>query len=215
MTIPVEIEEYVNEKVKEVAEKKLPDIHNLIQSIEGKSFTIIYLQSAYGEPLYVTYKNKDGSPISDVEADILKKANLFIDSQLVKDRKCVVGDSWTVYADEMQELFEMTDEGRCEGEIKVSRISDDENGDWRLGFDNTTIYFESEDGDTMGACELIGGNALVDKDAHYAKSIQAVGKGGLSLNKERHILFYDFVQSTEGDAEWRSLLATTPVKPKQ
>lgn len=215
VNIPENIEKFANEQVKNLVQKKVIGGHFGIQTIEGKSFIVTYEQEKNGAPLNVDYKSEDGRPITEAEWEILRSANAFLDANVVPDARCRVGNTWTVWADEMQELFGAAGNGRAEGKISVERVEDQKNGDWTLKVEPATIEFRSDDGTIAGKMEVKDGNGLVDAKTVSVKSLHATAKGDLrSLNKKRHFMFFDFVRRIDGDANMRFTLTVDPAKDK-
>lgn len=213
--IPQNLEEFANKWVSQKVKNQLSSVHNAIQSIEGKAFLITYTQNEKGLPLKVDYANEDGTPITDAEWEILRSANVFLDSNMVPDTRCRVGDAWMVWADEVQELFGAAGEGRAEGKIRVERVKDQPNGDWSLQIEPAEIQFRTNDGTVAGKMNIREGNGLVDAKNASVKSLQATATGNLrSLNKKRHFLFFDFVKRFEGNSNLRFTLTANPAAAK-
>ncbi len=213
--IPENLDAFVNNWVSRQVMNQISDVHNAIQSIEGKTFLITYTQDVNGQPLNVDYTNEDGTPITDAEWEILRSANVFLDSNMVPDTRCRVGDAWMVWADEVQELFGAAGEGRAEGKIRVERVKDQPNGDWTLQIEPAEIQFRTSDGTAAGKMQVKDGNGLVDANNASVKSLQATATGNLrSLNKKRHFLFFDFVKRIDGDSNLRFTLTANPAAAK-
>ncbi len=209
--VPDNVDIWASKQLQKIAKRELDAVHVYIQSIEGKSFLITYEQEASGKPLDVSYRNEDGSPISEAEWEILRQANLFLDQDMVPNARCRVGDSWKVWADEVQELFGVAGSGRAEGQILVTRTGDRPNGDWTLKLSGTDITFRSDEGTVSGTMKIKDGNSLVDANKASVKTLHASATGDLRvLNKKRHLLFFDFVKRLRGEANLRFTLATEP-----
>lgn len=209
--IPENLEAFVNERFSQWVQEKMRKVHTALQSIEGKSFLITYTQDANGKPLNVDYTNEDGSPITDAEWEILRNANVFLDSNAVPDTRCRVGDSWTIWADEVQELFGVAGDGRAEGKIRVERLADQQDGDWTLRLEPTEVQFRTSDGTAAGKMNIKDGNGLVDAKNVAVKSFHATATGNLrSLNKKRHFLFFDFIKRIDGNSNLRFTLSVAP-----
>ena len=211
--IPDKVEDFVNKRISEWAKNGFDKVHMALQSIEGKSFLITYTQDAEGKPLNVDYANEDGSPITDAEWEILRNANVFLDSNVVPDKRCRVGDAWMVWADEVQELFGSAGDGRADGKIRVERVADQPDGSWTLKIEPQEIAFRSKDDTIMGKMQVKEGNGLVDAESVSVKVLHATANGNLkSLSKERHLLFFEFVTRIDGDSNLRFSLESSPAK---
>lgn len=214
--IPANIEQFANERMLKLAAEKTAIVRHALQTIEGKSFLIMYEQAKDGAPLKIDYQNEDGTPITDAEWEILRSANAFLDSNVVPDTRCRVGDSWTIWADEVVDLFGIACGGRVEGEIRVERESDQPDGEWTLKVEPSTVEYRGDSGVVSGKMEVKGGNGLVDAKNVSVKSLQVTADGNLrSLNKERHFLFFDFVKRIKGDSNLRFSLSVAPAKAEQ
>lgn len=207
--VPENVEEYFNKRVSEWAEKKIAPVHSMLQSIEGKSYFITYTQDAAGKPLKVDFRHEAGEPISAAEWEILRSANAFLDANVVRNTQCEVGDRWTVWADEAQEVFGMAADGEADGKLRVVRDADQENGDWTLRIEPSEITYRGAGG--HGKLEVHDGTGLVDAENASVKSLQTTATGDLGmLNKKRHWMLFDFVKKTEGNAAMRFTLAVEP-----
>ena len=211
--VPGNLERFVNERLSQWTKKQFSEARQKLQSIEGKSFLIIYTQEASGKPLNVDYENEDGKPITDTEWEILRTANVFLDSNTVPDTRCRVGDAWTIWADEVQELFGAAGDGRAEGKIRVERVADQSDGNWTLRLEPAEILFRTNDGTAAGKMNIKDGNGLVDAKNVSVKSLHATASGNLrSINKKRHALFFVFVKRIEGNSNLRFTLSVAPAE---
>ena len=212
--IPEILEEYVNDRLSKYAGRQLQDAHVALQFIEGKSYLITYTQEEDGRTekhLRVDFTHENGEPISEPEWEILRSANAFLDSNMVPDARCRVGDRWTIWADEAQELFGAAGEGRADGKISVERVEDQPDGTWTLRIEPSEIRFRSNAGTAAGSMQVKDGNGLVDAENASVKSLQATAAGNLaSLNKKRHAMFFDFVKRLNGDSNLRFTLTVDP-----
>lgn len=212
--IPPVLEDWASQQIEKIVKDALEKskVRAVIQSIQGKSFLITYIQEASGKPVDIQYENEDGSPISDEEWEILRQANLFLDQDMVPDTRKEIGESWEVWADEIQSLFGLSSTGRAEGKIVVTR-GPDQDGDWTLELEGTEISFRGDDGSTSGQMTFKEGNGLVDGTDHYVKSVHATATGSLaSMNRKRHAMFFDFVKRLDGNANLRFSLVTDPLR---
>lgn len=209
--VPDNIEVFLNDRFTRMAKRELSNVHSMLQTIEGKCYIITYTQTATGLPLSVDFESEDGTPITDAEWEILRRANVFLDSNIVPDARCRVGNRWTIWADEVVRLFEDIEDGTADGKIRVVRDEDQPDGDWTIRMEQSTIRFLSATGDTAGKMEFKKGEALVDAKNASVKVLQATASGNLAkLNQARHLLFFTFVKRINGDSNLRFTLSTEP-----
>ena len=213
--VPENLEAYIRARVAQYAGKQLRDVHVALQSIEGKTYLITYTQTAAGMPLNVDFAREGGGPITEAEWEILRSANIFLDSNVVRDTRCRVGDRWTVWADEVQELFGVAGDGRADGKIRVVRAEDRPNGTWTLKVEPSEISFLSNDGTVSGSMQVKDGNGLVDAENGSVESLHATATGSLAgLSRTRHATFFDFVKRLKGDSDLRFTLTVDPDIPE-
>lgn len=214
--IPSNVEQFANERILKLAAEKTAIVHHALQTIEGKSFIIMYEQEKDGMPLKIDYQNEDGSPITDAEWEILRSANAFLDSNVVPDTRCRIGDSWTIWADEVMDMFGNAGSGRVEGKIRVERESDQPDGAWTLKVEPTTVEYRGDSGAVSGTMGVKGGSGLVDAENVSVKSLQVTADGNLrSLDKKRHFLFFDCVKRIKGNSNLRFSLSVAPAAPAE
>ena len=210
---PANIEKFLNDKAAKLVSNQLGNIHLALQEIEGKSFIITYKQDASGKPLNIDFDHEDGKPISDAEWEILRSANAFIDSTVVPDTECSVGDDWIIWTDEIMDMFNIAGSGRTEGRIKVKRVDDQPDGTWTLELVPTPIEFVSNDKTTIGKMQMKGGNGLVDAKNVSVKTLQATAWGNLRhLDKKRHWLLFESVKRFDGNSNLRFSITVKPAK---
>lgn len=208
--IPPDLDVWINERVAQLFKN---DLHAALQSIQGKSYRITYHQAANGMPLSVDFEHEDGGPITESEWEILRSANVFLDANAVPDARCRVGDAWTVFADEVQELFGAAGDGRSEGKIRMERVEDQPDGTWTLKIESSEITFHNNERTIKGKMRVKDGNGLVDAENASVKSLHATAEGNLaSLNKTRHAMFFDFVKRLNGDSNLRFTLTVDPAE---
>ena len=212
--IPENLERFLNAKASQHVRKELDNVHRALQEIEGKSFIITYTQEVSGKtspPLNVDFMHEDGKPISDAEWEILRSANAFLDSNVVPNTDYRVGKSWTIWADEIMDMFGMAGKGRTDGKITVERVADQPDGTWTLRVVPSEIEYKSDNGESVGTMHVKDGNGLVDAENVSVKSLQATAGGDLRhLNKKRHFLFFEFVKRVKGDSNLRFTLTVEP-----
>lgn len=207
--VPENVDEYVKKFSTEFCNGKLENVRNKIHAIQGKTYKIVYLQNKEGAPLRVDFTNKDGSPIAEDEWDILKLANVFLDAQIIPDKRVQPGDVWNVDAEVFAGLVDsVANGGTCEGQITVERRDNLPNGDWELGFRPARILTRSEGGATTGKFTISSGNAIGDQENAYVKTMQMVGKGRLGKTKSNRYAIFDFMTKISGDCSYRAMMTT-------
>lgn len=178
------------EKLNELAGSQLTKAIGMMRTISGKSYLINYLQEVSGQPMMVDFKNSDGSEITDEEEQmVLKRVNAFIDYHLVPDKNCSPGDNWTVYAEDMQELFDPFVDGRYTGKISVVRKTNAENGDWVIAMRPGTVNIIGEGGTTTGSLRIESGNAKMDPKSVSLNDVFVEGTAKMQKLSRHHLLF--------------------------
>ena len=207
--IPDNVEDYVKKQSTDFVNRKLENVHNKMHSIEGKSYKIVYIQNKEGAPLRVDFTNVDGSPIAEDEWEILKLANVFLDAQMIPDKRVQPGDHWNVDAEVLAGLADaVANGGTCEGKITVERKDDMPNGDWELNFRPATIVTRADNGATAGEFKISKGNAIGDAKNGYVKAMQMVGTGRLGKTKSKRYVIFDFMEKIDGDCTYRAFMTT-------
>lgn len=180
----------VEDMLNKLAASRLTRALGGIRRISGKSYQVTYYQEKSGQPLMITFKNKDGSDVTDDEEKmVLRRINAFIDYNVVPNTECRPGSSWTIAAEDMQEVFDPFVEGRYSGDIKATRKSDADNGDWRIDLEPSTIRVIADSGTTTGTLELKQGWAVVDPKKVTISEMFVAGKANLSKLSRHHWLF--------------------------
>ena len=210
--VPENLEVFVNKRIDQLVARQLKEVKVALQSIEGKTYIITYVQAANGMPLNVDFTHDGGEPITEAEWEILRSANAFLDANVVRDTRCRVGQTWDIWADEAQELFGAAGEGRAEGKVSVTRVDDQEDGTWTLKIEPSEVFFRNDAGTAAGRMQVKDGNGLVDAENASVKSLQATAEGDLrTLNKKRHCLL-DFIKKFNSDANLRFTLSVEPTE---
>ena len=179
--------------------------------LQGKAYRITYYQDKEsGEPLRVDFTYVDGRKIQTAdEWMVLRRANAFMDAQIIPNRSCSPGDSWTVNAADFDCLLDPYVDGKYEGMVSVTRQDNDSDGNWILHLSPSDVNLVSDQGRTTGQVRLSEGKAQVDGKNHYVRSMVVVGNGTMKNLNEHHLLFKS---QMEGQADFRALLTCEPVK---
>lgn len=195
------ITEFVNGKVKSIFKPS---------ETEGKSYLITYYQDKQsGAPLSVDFTYADGRPIqTEEEWLILRRANAFIDSNIIPSLNSSPGDTWTVDTSECDCLFDPFVEGSYSGEVVVERKDDDKSGNWMLSLRSGNVSIVSDNGRTTGEINIEGGSAQVDRANHYVKAMVVTGKAAMKNLTDHHLIFNSRI---EGICNFRGSLVTEPI----
>ena len=200
-------ESLVNEFVTEAVGKPLLQMRN----IKGKSYHITYYQDKEsGAPLRVTFTHADGSDIqTEEEWLVLRRANAFLDSNVVPDKSCSPGDSWSVDTEDFESMLDPFVDGKYSGEVKVERRDDNSDGNWILAVHPGSVSIVSDQGKTTGELRLEGGEAEVDSLNAYVKAMVVSGQGAMKNLTPHHLLFK---ARMEGMCNFRGVMTTEPKK---
>ena len=207
VNVPENVEDYVKKFSTDFLNGKLENVRSKVHSIQGKTYKIVYLQNKEGAPLRVDFTNLDGSPISEDEWEILKYANVFLDAQIIPDKRVQPGDAWNVDAEVIAGFVDsVANGGSCDGQITVERRDNRPDGDWELGFRPARILTRSDGGATTGEFTISSGNAIGDRENAYVKIMQIVGKGRLGKRKYERYAIFDFMTKISVDCDYRAMM---------
>ena len=182
----VEMEETINKLVSSSLTRAL----HKTRAISDKSYIFTYIQEANGQPLYITVKNSDGSDITNEEEKLmLKRVNSFIDYNLVPNENCKQGDTWTISAEDIQEIFDPFADGKYEGNISVSRLDNYSNGDWTIKMQPSAIKVVADNGTTTGNLIIKKGKAFINPANICVNELQISGQAKLNRATKHHLLF--------------------------
>ena len=160
--------------------------------------------------MMVDFKNEDGSDITDEEEQmVLKRVNAFIDYHLVPDRGCNPGDIWTVYAEDMQELFDPFVKGKYVGRIKVFRKSNAPNGDWVIEMRPGMVNIIGEGGSSTGSLRITRGEAKMDPANVSLNNLFAEGTVQMQKLTRHHLLF---TAKVDGWCKFQGRVITEPLE---
>ena len=212
--IPEDVQPFLDDLITQYTNDQLKEIKTKVHSIEGKSYKIVYLQDKEGAPLRVDFSNIDGSAIEEDEWEILKLANVFIDAQVIPDKRVSPGDKWTVDAETIQGLVDPVCEGgSCSGSISVERRDDLENGDWELKIHPSKILTKKAGGKTVGEFQITDGVAVGDGGNAFVKNWQIVGNGCLASKKtSKRWAIFEFMTGYGTECEFRAIMTTNRAK---
>ena len=195
--------------INQIAGAKLLKALGGIREISGKSYQIVYYQEASGKPMLVRIKYSNGEEVTDEEEQmVLKRVNSFIDYNTVPNKECKPGDSWTVYAKDMQEVFDPFVDGIYSGSLKATRMSNDGNGDWTIQMSPGVIDVINDDGNTTGHMKLQKGVAHVNPKLVSINDLFVEGKASLQKLSKHHWLF---TARISGECDFQGRAVTVPV----
>lgn len=208
--IGIEVPVLVEEEINKFVTVKVKDFLKSAD-VEGNSYRITYYQDKdSGSPLRVNFTRADGSQIqSREEFLVLRRANAFLDAQVVPDKNCSPGDTWTIDTSDFECLLDPYVEGAYCGDVTVERKDNDKDGDWMVGLSPCTVTVKSDAGRTTGEINLTSGEAKVDADNVFVKAMVVSGKGGMKNLSAHHLLFNS---RFEGDCEFRGVMTTEDLR---
>ena len=139
---------------------------------------------------------------------ILRRANAFIDLNLVPNKNCSPGDCWVVDCSEFDCLLDPYVDGAYSGNVGVERKDDDKSGNWVLGVRPSDVSIISDNGKTTGELHIDGGEAQIDGNNAYVKAVVVTGKGKMKNLTNHHMLFKT---RFEGACSFRGCMVTEPI----
>lgn len=177
--------------------------------MKGRTYVLTYIQDAGdGKPSMMKVVREDGSLLTEEERLVLRRANVFMDTQMVPDSNCSPGDCWKVNSGDFSCLLDPFVEGKYDGEVAVRR-ADDEDGLWKLKLEPATIAVKADNGTTSGSVDIADGVAHYDDATHTVCAMQIGGKGNLKNLTRHHFLFS---ARLEGQCNFSAILKTEPKK---
>ena len=179
----------ITSKIDEFVKHKVNDILKTGE-LEGKTYIITYVQDHEdGRASNMRFAHEDGSTdLTEEEYLVLRRANAFMDSQLMPDRNCSPGSEWTVDAADFDSLLDPFVDGSYDGSVTVARKDNDENGNWVLELDPSVVKIKSKN-KTTGSVELRSGRAYLDGTTLMPKTVQIIGRGEMECLTRHHLLF--------------------------
>ena len=138
---------------------------------------------------------------------VVRRANVFMDSQFMPDSSCSPGDSWKINSDEFSCLLDPYINGNYDGEVTVYRGDDEKDGNWRLGVKPANVAIKSDGGKTSGSVELSDGVAWYDNRGRNIIALQINGKGAMKNLTRHHFLFS---ARLEGMCKFSAIMKTEP-----
>lgn len=207
--VGVDLTPQAEAQINEFVKKYSKDVFRQL-AIEGKSYLIVYRQEKItGAPLGVEITYADGRPLeTEEEWLVLRRANAFIDSKVVPDKKCSPGDTWTIDTADFECLMDPFVAGSYRGEVKIVRLRDDDSGNWILSLKPAYVAVVSDQGRGSGELQLLSGQAEVDGRHAFIKTLSVMGKGSLKNLTSHHLLFQSRLG---GSCEFRGTLITEPL----
>lgn len=163
-----------------------------IRSATGKSYKVVYTLNKNRQPIAMRYTYADDKPVTDdEERKILDRLNVFIDTHTVPDRKCRVGDTWTIQAEDIQQVMDPYVDGNYVGDISVVRLKDDADKTWNLAMKEAKIsILNKEEGNVTGNIALKKGTGKVDPKNCTVETVYVEGTAKLNRVSRHHWLFY-------------------------
>ena len=214
VNLSAELEKHVNEFI---ARKITAGDRFRVEKLEGKSYLVHYYQDKDGGvPLRVHFTYADGSelPSDSEEMLVLRRANAFIDSEVVPDdvRSSQPGKIWSFDASEIECVMDPFVKGSYSGKIEVVRKENDNDGDWVLEVKPSNVFVEDDGrqaGKTTGEITLNDGMAKVDEAKAMLKKLSVRGTCNLSELTPHHMLFKSQIK---GKCSFFGTVETTTLK---
>lgn len=202
--VGLDIGEKWEKKINEIASRYTTKALGNIRRISGKSYLVTYYQAKNSDPMYATFKNEDGSEITDEEEQlILRRVNAFMDYCLVPDKKCRPGDTWKVQSEDFQELFDPFVDGDYTGTLTLKREENNEDGSWVISVKPAEVRVISSNGKTTGELNVKSGCAEVNPKTVMLESMFVNGDANLMKKSKHHWLF---TAHLGGDCEFEGQL---------
>ena len=182
-----------------------------IRAIEGKTYKVTWYQETSGQPMSMKFTYENGEPVVDEEeCMVLKRVNAFIDSKLAPNPDCLPGDSWSIAAEEMQEVFDPYVDGTYYGQLSVTRGEDDENGNWHLVIAPGRVQVQNDtDGSQTGELDLTSGYAKVRPSDVCLQELFAEGMADLRKLSKHYLLF---TAKINGKCDFQGRIICEPVE---
>ena len=205
----INMSEKIERMIKDFVEKRVESLFRP-SVLKGKSYLITYIQDKEsGAPLRVDFTNADGSAIkTEEEWLVLRRANAFMDSNMIPNRSCSPGDSWTIDSSEFDCLLDPFVDGSYSGKVVVERKDDDKSGNWILAVQPSNVSIVTDEGKTNGELRIEKGDAQVDGINAYVKAMVVTGKGNMKNLTKHHMLFKS---RFEGECSFRGSMVTEPI----
>lgn len=200
----------IEEELQRLGQAKFRKMIGGIRVISGKSYRITWYQDSASQPMYVKFTYANGDTItSEEELMVLKRANAFIDSKIAPNPKCHPGESWTIRAEEMQEVFDPYVDGIYSGILTVQRNENDDNGNWVLELAPANINICGESGSQNGSVTVVSGSAkILPKDVSLLE-LYIEGTCDLRKVSKHHLLF---TATVDGKCAFQGRLITLPTE---
>ena len=205
----VEVPDDIERQINDFAMRKVESIIKTVD-VEGKSYRLTYIQDKEsGSPLRVDFTYADGREIQTQEEYlVLRRANAFMDANVVPDKNCKPGDTWTVDTSGFESLLDPYVDGAYCGDVTVARLDNDKDGTWQIGLRPCSVFIKSDEGRTTGEVHLESGEAKVDAENVFVKAMVVTGKGRMKNLSPHHLLFKS---RFEGDCEFRGMMTTESI----
>lgn len=180
----------IEEQINKLSNAKFRQAISGVREISGKSYKITYYQKASGQPLYIKFTYADGSEVTDPQEQLaLKRANAFIDYNLVPNTDCRPGDKWTIKAKDMQEVFDPYVDGIYTGSCNAVRLENSPDGDWVVQMQPGLFNVVNESGSSSGHLKLESGMAKVNPQLVSVNDLMVNGMAKVQKTTRHHLLF--------------------------
>ncbi len=209
---------WLGRMLKDVSEteaiKRLEEVHGHIQRLEGTTYLFSYYQKESGKPMLVSYRRKDGMPLSKEEREVLDSVNVFLDARLLPDRDIEIGEEWSVDVRDLQQIVGTATGGKLSGKLDLKRLQDTPSGLWEVAVLSNRIRVMDENNRPSGAIVIAenAGGGYFDSKERSVRSFQISGSGKLNVETMRKFLFTKCVTRSAGECQFMSTYATQPLE---
>ena len=190
------------------------NIKNAVQEVSGKEYIVTYYQSKQGEPLRVSFKRADKSPLTMQEYKILREMNVFLCCNVIPSRGPAIGETWDVEVGNLPCVFDSLSGGnKVKGTLKAKRLPDEPDGLWNVDLGGGRVAVLNENGMESGSFMIKNGCALADPSGKELRAFQMLGLGKLRVEEaKKRFIVLDFLERIDGDCEVRMTLSSGDAK---
>lgn len=190
------------------------NIKNAVQEVSGKEYIVTYYQSKQGEPLRVSFKRADKSPLTMQEYKILREMNVFLCCNVIPSRGPAIGETWDVEVGNLPCVFDSLSGGNnVKGTLKAKRLPDEPDGLWKVDLGGGRVSVLNENGMESGSFMIKNGCALANPSGKTLRAFEILGLGKLRVEEaKKRLIVLDFLERIDGDCQVRMTLSSADTK---